>query len=123
MSAYFMRSPTGIHYLSLMGVNTEDIPSVSVSGQIKEKSTSTSVSGSVGSLKTKKEPKQPRLPKQPKQPKQPKPRTSLPKPIVMSTPKPRRVTPKVKCQFCEKFYKQLGALKRHTKDKHGVSLN
>ena len=113
MSAYFMRSPTGIHYLSLMGVNTEDIPSVSVSGQIKEKSTSTSVSG----LKTKKEPKQP------KQPKEPKPRTSLPKPIVMSTPKPRRVTPKVKCQFCEKFYKQLGALKRHTKDKHGVSLN
>ena len=118
MSAYFMRSPTGIHYLSLMGVNTEDIPSVSVSGQIKEKSTS--VSGSGASLKTKKEPKQP---KQPKQSKQPKPRTSLPKPIVMSTPKPRRVTPKVKCQFCEKIYKQLGALKRHTKDKHGVSLN
>ena len=114
MSAYFMRSPTGIHYLSLMGVNTEDIPSVSVSGQIKEKSTSTSVSSCGGSLKTKKEPKQP---------KQPKPRTSLPKPIVMSTPKPRRVTPKVKCQFCEKIYKQLAALKRHTKDKHGVSLN
>lgn len=123
MSAYFMRSPSGIHYLSLMGVNTEDIPSVSVSGQIKEKSTSTSVSGSGGSIKTKKEPKQPRLPKQPKQSKQPEPRTSLPKPIVMSTPKPRRVTPKVKCQFCEKIYKQLGALKRHTKDKHGVALN
>jgi len=123
MSDYFMRSPTGIHYLSLMGVNTEDIPSVSVSGQIKEKSTSTSVSGSGGSLKTKKESNQPKKPKQPKQPKQPKPRTSLPKPIVMSTPKPRRVTPKVKCQFCEKIYKQLGALKRHTKDKHGVSLN
>ena len=83
--------------------------------------TSTSVSGSGGSIKTKKEPKQPRLPKQPKQSKQPEPRTSLPKPIVMSTPKPRRVTPKVKCQFCEKIYKQLGALKRHTKDKHGVA--
>ena len=99
-----------------MGVNTEDIPSLKPAGQIKEKLTSTSVSGigAAGSQKTKKEPKQPKKPKQPK---------LGPKPIVMSIPKPRRVTPKVKCQFCEKIYKQLGALKRHTKEKHGVSSN
>ena len=36
--------------------------------------------------------------------------------------KPRQVSPKVKCQFCDKAYKQQGAMKRHVLEKHGIYM-
>ena len=99
----FRRTPSdggegagGVHYLSLMSLNAEDIPSQRTTVDLTRPGRATALG--------------------PKK----KPKKNDAKPTV--TVKSRKVTPKVMCQFCDKTYKQQGALRRHTKEKHGVTL-
>jgi len=93
-SIYFMSS-TGPRYLSLLAVNIEDIPSITTSQKkiVKVSKLRTGVKAEKGVNKTATAPK-----------------------------KPRQVSPKVKCQFCDKAYKQQGAMKRHVLEKHGICM-
>jgi len=93
-SIYFMSS-TGPRYLSLLAVNIEDIPSITTSQKkiVKVSKLRTGVKVEKGVNKTATAPK-----------------------------KPRQVSPKVKCQFCDKAYKQQGAMKRHVLEKHGIYM-
>lgn len=98
-SNYFM-SPDGPHYLSAVNANVEDIPSINpdekkVVTVLKQRKSS--VKDGNGKTKT----------------------TAT---VVIKMKKTRQVSPKIKCQFCDKTYKQKGAMKRHAKEKHGVNI-
>jgi len=98
-SNYFMMSPVGLtHYLSLVNVNVEDIPSLNPS----EKKKIVTVSKLRSDLKGG--------------------NGKGAKKTTTTTKKTRQVSPKVKCQFCDKTYKQKGAMKRHAREKHGVYM-
>jgi len=98
-SNYFM-SPDGPHYLSAVNVNVEDIPSINpdekkVVTVLKQRKSN--VKDGKGETKT----------------------TAT---VIIKMKKTRQVSPKIKCQFCDKTYKQKGAMKRHAREKHGVDI-